>query len=92
MRAISSAKAQGSTTTPLPITESLPGRTTPEGQQRQLVGGAVDDQGVAGIVAALKAHDDIGALRQPVDDLALAFVAPLGADDYHVSQLKILVN
>ena len=44
------------------------------GQQRQLVGGAVDDQRVAGVVAALEAHDDVGLLRQPVDDLALAFV------------------
>jgi len=29
--AISSTRCQGSSTTPLPITESLPGRTTPEG-------------------------------------------------------------
>ena len=50
------------------------------GQQRQLVGGAVDDQRVAGIVAALEADDDVGLLRQPIDDLALALVAPLGAD------------
>jgi hypothetical protein len=68
-------------TTPLPITDSLPGRTTPDGSRRQLVGDAVDDQRVAGIVAALEAHHHVGALRQPVDDLALALVAPLGADD-----------
>ena len=49
-------------------------------QQRQLVGLVADDERVAGVVAALEAHDDIGALRQPVDDLALALVAPLGAD------------
>jgi hypothetical protein len=60
--------------------ESLPGRTTPDGKQAQLVGLAVDDERMAGIVAALEAHDDVGALRQPVDDLALALVAPLGAD------------
>src|ERR1700720_1084463 len=36
---------------------------------------------MAGIVAALEAHDDVSLLRQPVDDLALPFVAPLGADD-----------
>ena len=51
------------------------------GQQAQLVLDIADDDGVAGIVAALKADHDIGALRQPVDDLALALVAPLGADD-----------
>ena len=54
------------------------------GQQRQLVGHAVDDQRVAGIVAALEAHHDVGLLGQPVDDLALALVAPLGADDDHI--------
>ena len=53
-------------------------------QQRQLVGDAVDDERMAGIVAALEAHDDVGALRKPVDDLALALVAPLGADHDHV--------
>ena len=54
------------------------------GQQRQLVGDAVDHQCVAGIMAALEADDDIGLLGQPVDDLALAFVAPLGPDYHHI--------
>ena len=49
-------------------------------QEAQLEGRAVDDEGVARIVAALEAHDDLGARRQPVDDLAFALVAPLGAD------------
>ena len=53
-------------------------------EQSELVGLAVDDQRVAGIVPALEAHDDVGALRQPVDDLALAFVTPLGADHGYV--------
>ncbi len=53
-------------------------------QQRQLVGRAVDDQRVAGIVAALEPHDDVGLLRQPVDDLAFAFVAPLGSDNHDI--------
>ena len=39
-----------------------------------------DDERVAGIVAALVAHDDVGVLGEDVDDLALAFVAPLSAD------------
>ena len=50
------------------------------GDQRELVGVVADDQRMAGVMAALEAHDDIGALGQPVDDLALAFVAPLSAD------------
>ena len=51
------------------------------GQQRKLVGDALDDERMARIVPALKADDDVGALRQPVDDLALAFIAPLRTDD-----------
>ena len=50
-------------------------------EQRKLVGLIADDERVAGVVAALEAHHHIGALRQPVDDLALALIAPLGADD-----------
>ena len=59
------------------------------GQQRELIGGAVDHQRVAGIVAALEAHHDIGALRQPIDDLALALVAPLGADDHDIGHVAL---
>src|SRR5437868_8115155 len=44
---------------------------------------------MAGIVAALEAHDDIGLLRQPVDDLALPFVAPLGADDDNIGHSRV---
>ena len=57
----------------------------PARQKRQFVDLVADDQSVAGIVAALKAHDHVGTARQPVDDLALAFVTPLGADDGHIS-------
>ena len=54
------------------------------GQKRELVDLAADHEGVAGIVPALEAHDHVGLLGEPVDDLALAFVAPLGAHDDHV--------
>ena len=86
--ATSSRKACGSNTTPLPITASFCGRSTPEGSSAQLVGLTVDDEGVAGIVAALEAHDDVGLLRQPVDDLALPLVAPLGADDDNIGHCE----
>jgi hypothetical protein len=39
---------------------------------------------MTGVVAALEANDDIRLLRQPVDDLALSLVAPLGTDDDNV--------
>jgi hypothetical protein len=58
------------------------------GQQRELEGLIADDEGVARVVAALEAHDDVSALRQPVDNLALALVAPLGANHYDVRHLS----
>jgi hypothetical protein len=36
---------------------------------------------VAGVVAALKAHERVGPLGEQVGDLPLAFIAPLGAND-----------
>jgi hypothetical protein len=48
---------------------------------------AIDDQGVTGVVSPLKAHHALGTLGQPVDQLALAFIAPLGADDDDIASL-----
>jgi len=45
----------------------------------------VDNQCVAGVVAALEAHDASCRFRQPVNQLALALVTPLGADHDHVA-------
>ena len=42
---------------------------------------AADADGVPGVGAAAVADDDVGVLGQEVDDLALALVAPLEADD-----------
>jgi hypothetical protein len=42
---------------------------------------AVDGYCMTGVVAAGIAGHDLEALRQYIDDLALALVAPLGADD-----------
>ena len=42
---------------------------------------AADDERVAGVMAALKADHALRVLGQPVDDFALAFIAPLRADD-----------
>jgi hypothetical protein len=44
---------------------------------------AVNDQRVAGVVTALETHDRADVLREQVDDLALAFVAPLGAQNHY---------
>ena len=39
----------------------------------------VDDQGMPGIVPAVKAYDRIGRFAQPVHQFAFSFIAPLGA-------------
>ena len=45
---------------------------------------AADDERVPCVVTALEAHHALRAIGQPVDDLSLAFVAPLGSDDDNV--------
>ncbi len=51
------------------------------GQQLELELAVLGDDGVAGVVAALAADGEVGTLGQEVDDLALALVPPLPADD-----------
>jgi hypothetical protein len=53
----------------------------PGGDQVQLPRHAVADDRVSGVVAALEADHQVGALGEEVGDLALALVAPLGAHD-----------
>ena len=48
----------------------------------QLVLFAARDDRVARVVAALAAHDQIGPARENIDELALALVAPLRAEDH----------
>src|SRR5437016_2359778 len=43
---------------------------------------AIVDDGMSGIRSALIAHDDIRFTGQDVDNLAFAFIPPLGADDH----------
>jgi hypothetical protein len=38
---------------------------------------------VSGIVATLEARHGIGAVSQKINNLALAFIAPLAADQYN---------
>ena len=51
--------------------------------------GISDADGVAGVGSALVADHEIRPLGEHVDQLALAFVAPLGADDNHAVRLGI---
>ena len=66
------------------------GPNDPGRKQRQLINLAVDHERVAGVMAALEPHHDVGADRQPIDDLALSFVAPLGADNDNIGQRRLL--
>jgi len=51
------------------------------GNERELVLVALVDDGVAGVVAALVAHDDVDGIAVHVDDAAFAFVAELRTHD-----------
>jgi hypothetical protein len=45
------------------------------------------NHGVAGVIAPLKPDNNIGMFCQQINDLALAFITPLGADYDYVSHL-----
>jgi hypothetical protein len=47
-----------------------------------------DDQGMACVISTGIAGDEIGLARQRVDDLALALIAPLQANDGGVAGLE----
>ena len=51
------------------------------GQQVQREVPVAELDGVAGVVAAVVARDDVESVGEKVDDLALALVAPLPAQD-----------
>jgi hypothetical protein len=48
------------------------------------------DDGMTGIVAALKAHHHVGRLCQQVHDFAFPFIPPLGSDNDYVSHAILL--
>ena len=69
-------------TIPLPSTQVLPGWMMPEGMRCSTKELVADLHRVPRVVAALIARHHVEALGQQIDDLALALVAPLRADDY----------
>jgi len=44
---------------------------------------AIDDQRMAGVMAALETYYGTDFLGEQIDDLALAFIAPLGTSSPH---------
>ena len=61
-------------------------------QQRQFEDLAVDHQRMTGIVPALETDNYVCPARQPVDNLALALVAPLGSYDHYASHVPLLFS
>ena len=48
---------------------------------------AAMNDGVAGVISALAADDDVRLVGEHIDDLAFAFVAPLGPDENGVRHI-----
>ncbi len=48
------------------------------------------DDGMAGVIAARGPNDDLRLARQHVDDLTLALITPLSADNGHDRHLTCL--
>jgi hypothetical protein len=65
-----------------PATDDVHARGVDEAGREdvEVVGDAVRDDGVSGIVAALGAAAQLGVVGEDIDELAFAFVAPLGAE------------
>ncbi len=91
---ISAKSAAGSTTTPLPIRHDTPGVEDARGNQveHELLSAHVDR--VPGVVPALIPADHREMRRQQIDDLALALVAPLGAQhcNVHLNEVRSRLN
>ena len=64
----------------------------PRGDQVELELLAFADDRVAGVVAALEAHDHLGPLREQIGDLPLPLVAPLGTDYDHAWHKRWIVT
>ena len=87
---ISSNSTARSMTTPLPITGVHVGVRMPEGSRWSvLLARAVllDDDGVAGVVAAVELHDVVDVAAHEVGGLALALIAPLGPHQHDCRHL-----
>jgi hypothetical protein len=83
---ISFISASGDTTTPLPMKHFTEPCRIPDGINRRIVLRPLMTSVWPGVVAALETRDGGDVVGQPVDDLALALVAPLGADDDYVTR------
>src|SRR5579872_1680108 len=59
-------------------------------QEREFERLAVNHQSMAGVMPTLETHHDIGGNGKPIDDLAFALVAPLGADNHHIGHTESL--
>ncbi len=65
----------------MPIRFMMPGRKTPTGSRWVAYFSLADADGMPGVGSAAIPDDHVRLLGQKIDDLPLAFVAPLQADD-----------
>jgi arylformamidase len=59
-------------------------------EERKLIGFIANHKRMPGIMSALKAHNHVCTAGEPVDDLALAFIAPLGTNHRYVGHAVFL--
>jgi hypothetical protein len=45
----------------------------------------INDKRMPCIMPALKAHNTLGAISQPIDNFALTLITPLGTDHHYIS-------
>src|SRR6056297_1535293 len=66
------------------ITDQTAGLSRQDPRRYEVENGlaSIDQQRVSRIVSALESNHCIGVVREQIDDFALAFVAPLGPEDY----------
>ena len=43
---------------------------------------STDNDRVSGIISSLAANDNVGLIREKIDNLSFSFVTPLGTDKY----------
>ena len=86
----SANSACGSTTTPLPMMQMTLGWRMPDGIRCRTNFRPLHVHRVTGVVSALIPRDDAKMRRQQIDDLALALIAPLGAQHTQIHAASMI--
>jgi len=60
----------------VPDNRELTAANNAAGQERELIGRAVNNECMTRIMPALETNNDIGTAREPIDDFTFTFIAP----------------